>query len=128
MSPLISKYFCAPPMSNLKPVTISSRINNLSFEDAIKIESLLINAGKGSPLIDFFNAYLDSKKDNHNYFDSINSNLINIGGRLGDVMDVIQESSSLDSESGKSISKIERDKIHKAIMLLEEKIKNLNII
>ena len=69
--------------------------HNLSFEDAIKIESLLINSGKGSPLIDFFNAYLDSKKNNHNYFDSINSNLINIGGRLGDVMDVIQESSSL---------------------------------
>ena len=42
-------------------------------------------------------------------------------------MDVIQESSSLDSESGKSISKIERDKIHKAIMLLEEKIKNLKL-
>ena len=35
--------------------------HNLSFEDAIKIESLLINTGKGSPLIDFFNAYLDSK-------------------------------------------------------------------
>ena len=101
--------------------------HNLSFEDAIKIESLLINAGKGSPLIDFFNAYLDSKKDNRNYFDSINSNLINIGGRLGDVMDVIQESSSLDSESGKSISKTELDKIHKAIMLLEEKIKNLKL-
>ena len=101
--------------------------HNSSFDDAIKIESLLINSGKGSPLIDFFNAYLDSKKNNHNYFDSINSNLINIGGRLGDVMDVIQESSSLDSESGKSISKTERDKIHKAIMLLEEKIKNLKL-
>ena len=43
-------------------------------------------------------------------------------------MDVIQESSSLDSESGKSISKIERDKIHKAIMLLEDKIKKLKVI
>jgi len=105
--------------------SLMQNINEI--EDAIKIESLLINTGKGSPLIDFFNAYLDSKKDNHNYFDSINSNLINIGGRLGDVMDVIQESSSLDSESGKSISKIERDKIHKAIMLLEEKIKNLKL-
>ena len=62
-----------------------------------------------------------------NYFENINSVLMNIGGRLGDIMDLTESAFDPKSDLGASLSKSEKDKIHKAILLLEEKIKNLKI-
>ena len=52
---------------------------------------------------------------------------MSIGGRIGDVMDLTETAIDPKSDSGSSLSKKEKDDIHKAIALLEEKIKNLKI-
>ena len=58
-----------------------------------------------------------------NYFKKYKFNMMNIGGRLGDIMDLTESAFDPKSDLGASLSNTEKDKIHKAISLLEEKSK-----
>jgi hypothetical protein len=53
--------------------------------------------------------------------------LINIGGRIGNLMDVTSESLNPNSQDGKNISDKEKDEIHKAIKEVEEKMARLKL-
>ena len=101
--------------------------HTLSVVDAIIIDEILIKKSKGTPLLDSISTNLHAIMNKTNYFENINSVLMNIGGRIGDIMDLTESAFDPKSELGASLSKIEKDKIHKAISLLEEKIKNLKI-
>ena len=52
---------------------------------------------------------------------------MSIGGRIGDVMDLTETAIDPKSDSRFIIKQKRKDDIHKAIALLEEKIKNLKI-
>tara|TARA_B100001057_G_C22748134_1_gene910623 strand:- start:535 stop:990 length:456 start_codon:yes stop_codon:yes gene_type:complete len=101
--------------------------HTLSITDAIRIDELLLKKSKGTPLYDAISTNLHEIMNQTNYFENINSVLMNIGGRLGDIMDLTESAFDPKSDLGASLSKIEKDKIHKAIALLEEKIKNLKL-
>ena len=58
---------------------------------------------------------------------NISNTLINIGGRIGNLMDITSESLNPNSQDGKNISAKEKDKIHKAIKEVEEKMARLKI-
>jgi hypothetical protein len=58
---------------------------------------------------------------------NISNTLINIGGRIGNLMDITSESLNPNSQDGKNISDNEKDKIHKAIKEVEEKMARLKI-
>ena len=102
--------------------------HTLSINDAISIDELLLKKSKGTPLYDAISTNLHAIMNQTNYFENINSILMNIGGRLGDIMDLTDSAFDPKSDLGASLSKTEKDKIHKAITLLEEKIKNLKIL
>ena len=99
----------------------------LSIADALSIDELLLKKSKGTPLYDALSTNLHAIMNQTNYFENINSVLMNVGGRLGDIMDLTESAFDPKSDLGASLSKNEKDKIHKAISLLEEKIKNLKI-
>ena len=101
--------------------------HNISVNDALKLDEILLKKSKGTPLFDVINTHLHSIINESNYFHNISSVLMSIGGRIGDVMDLTETAIDPKSDSGSSLSKKEKDDIHKAIALLEEKIKNLKI-
>ena len=101
--------------------------HNLHFIDAIKLDLILQKNQKGTPFLDNFETLLNEELKDINSSDNISNTLINIGGRIGDLMDVTNESLYPKSHSGEKISDIEKDKIHKAIKEVEEKMARLKL-
>ena len=101
--------------------------HNISFSDAIKLDVLLQQRKLGTPLLDYFNLKLQSELRKINEYESISNVLINIGGRIGNLMDITQEAIKPSGPKGSSISKEEKQKIFKAVSEVEEKIAKLTL-
>ena len=96
--------------------------HNISFSDAIKLDVLLQQRKLGTPLLDYFNLKLQSELRKINEYESISNVLINIGGRIGNLMDITQEAIKPSGPKGSVITKEEKQKIFKAVSEFEEKI------
>ena len=101
--------------------------HNISFSDAIKLDVLLQQRKLGTPLLDYFNLKLQSELRKINEYESISNVLINIGGRIGNLMDITQEAIKPSGPKGSSISNEEKQKIFKAVSEVEEKIAKLKL-
>ena len=101
--------------------------HNLYLSDAIKLDVIMQRNSLGTPLMDNFQIMLDEEFKKVNSFENLENTLLKIGGRVGDLMDVVQEAMNPDSALGKDLSKKERDLINKSIIELEEKIAKLKI-
>lgn len=101
--------------------------HNLHFIDAIKLDLILQKSQKGTPFLDNFEVMLNEELDNIKTTENISNTLINIGGRIGNLMDVTNESLSPDSQDGENLSNKEKDQIHKAIKEVEEKMARLKL-
>ena len=101
--------------------------HNLHLGDAIKLDIIMQRNSLGTPLMDNFQIMLDQEFKKVNSFENLENTLLKVGGRVGDLMDVVQEAMNPDSALGKDLSKKERDLINKSIIELEEKIAKLKI-
>ena len=101
--------------------------HNLHLGDAIKLDIIMQRNSLGTPLMDNFQIMLDEEFKKVNSFENLENTLLKIGGRVGDLMDVVQEAMNPDSALGKDLSKKEKDLINKSIIELEEKIAKLKI-
>ncbi len=101
--------------------------HNLYLSDAIKLDILMQRSLLGTPLIDNFQLFLDNEFKKVNSFENIENTLLKVGGRVGDLMDVVQEAMDPESPLGKDLSKKEKDLISKSIIELEEKIAKLKM-
>ena len=101
--------------------------HNLYLSDAIKLDIIMQRNSLGTPLMDNFQIMLDQEFKKVNSFENLENTLLKVGGRVGDLMDVVQEAMKPDSALGKDLSKKERDLINKSIIELEEKIAKLKI-
>jgi len=101
--------------------------HNLYLVDAIKLDIIMQRNSLGTPLMDNFQIMLDEEFKKVNSFENLQSTLLKVGGRVGDLMDVVQEAMNPDSALGKDLSKKEKDLINKSIIELEEKIAKLKI-
>ena len=101
--------------------------HNLYLSDAIKLDVIMQRNSLGTPLMDNFQIMLDEEFKKVNSFESLENTLLKIGGRVGDLMDVVQEAMNPDSALGKDLSKKEKDLINKSIIELEEKIAKLKL-
>ena len=101
--------------------------HNLYLSDAIKLDIIMQRNSLGTPLMDNFQIMLDEEFKKVNSFENLENTLLKVGGRVGDLMDVVQESMNPDSALGKDLSKKEKDLINKSIIELEEKIAKLKI-
>ena len=61
----------------------------------------------GTPLMDNFQLFLDNEFKKVNSFENLENTLLKVGGRVGDLMDVVQEAMNPDSPLGKDLSKKE---------------------
>ena len=101
--------------------------HNLYLSDAIKLDILMQRSLLGTPLMDNFQLFLDNEFKKVNSFENLENTLLKVGGRVGDLMDVVQEAMDPDSPLGKDLSKKEKDLIFKSIIELEEKIAKLKM-
>ena len=101
--------------------------HNLYLVDAIKLDIIMQRNSLGTPLMDNFQIMLDEEFKKINSFENLENTLLKVGGRVGDLMDVVQEAMNPDSALGKDLSKKEKDLINKSIIELEEKIAKLKI-
>ena len=101
--------------------------HNLYLGDAIKLDVIMQRNSLGTPLMDNFQIMLDQEFKKVNSFENLENTLLKVGGRVGDLMDVVQEAMNPDSALGKDLSKKEKDLINKSIIELEEKIAKLKI-
>ena len=101
--------------------------HNHHLVDAIKLDVLLQQKQLGTPFLDCFNLFLEYELRKINEFENISNVLINIGGRVGNLMDVTQEATDPRSEQGTIISKQEKQKIFEAVSQVEEKIAKLKL-
>ena len=101
--------------------------HNLYFSDAIKLDVIMQRNSLGTPLMDNFQIMLDEEFKKVNSFENLENTLLKFGGRVGNLMDVVQEAMDPQSPLGKDLSKKEKDLISKSIIELEEKIAKLKI-
>ena len=101
--------------------------HNIGLSDAIKLDILLQQKKLGTPLLDCFNFKLDYELRKMNEYENVSSVLINIGGRIGNLMDITQEAIDPASPQGTSVSNQEKQKIFKAVSEVEEKIAKLKL-
>ena len=101
--------------------------HNLYLSDAIKLDVIMQRNSLGTPLMDNFQIMLDEEFKKVNSFENLENTLLKVGGRVGDLMDVVQEAMNPDSALGKDLSKKEKDLINKSIIELEEKIAKLKL-
>ena len=101
--------------------------HNIGLSDAIKLDILLQQKKLGTPLLDCFNFQLDYELRKMNEYENVSSVLINIGGRIGNLMDITQEAIDPASPEGSSITNQEKQNIFKAVSEVEEKIAKLKL-
>ena len=101
--------------------------HNLYLSDAIKLDVIMQRNSLGTPLMDNFQIMLDEEFKKVNSFENLENTLLKVGGRVGNLMDVVQEAMDPESHLGKDLSKKEKDLIAKSIIELEEKIAKLKM-
>ena len=101
--------------------------HNLHLGDAIKLDIIMQRNSLGTPLMDNFQIMLDEEFKKVNSFENLENTLLKVGGRVGNLMDVVQEAMDPQSPLGKDLSKKEKDLISKSIIELEEKIAKLKM-
>tara|TARA_B110001454_G_scaffold145377_1_gene134869 strand:- start:1527 stop:1982 length:456 start_codon:yes stop_codon:yes gene_type:complete len=101
--------------------------HNVHLGDAIKLDILMQRKSLGTPFIDNFELILEDEFKKINSFENVESTLIKIGGRVGNLMDIVQEAINPESSLGKELSNKEKDLISKAITEVEQKIAKLKL-
>ena len=101
--------------------------HHVHLGDAIKLDILMQRKALGTPFIDNFELILEDEFKKINSFENVESTLIKIGGRVGNLMDIVQEAINPESSLGKELSNKEKDLISKAITEVEQKIAKLKL-
>ena len=101
--------------------------HNLHLNDAIKLDVLSVKSQKGTPFLDHISLIINKEFSDMDKLEDVSRNLINIGGRIGNLMDITDKALHPESPKGEEISKREKDKIFNAISEVEEKIAKLKL-
>ena len=101
--------------------------HNLHLDDAIKLDILSLRSQNGSPFLDNIELIIDQEFNELEKLKDLSRILNNIGGRIGNLMDVTEQATSPESQKGAEISSKEKDNIFKAISEVEEKIAKLKL-
>ena len=91
--------------------------HNLYLSDAIKLDVIMQRNSLGTPLMDNFQIMLDEEFKKVNSFENLENTLLKVGGRVGNLMDVVQEAMDPQSPLGKDLSKKEKDLISKLSLI-----------
>ena len=101
--------------------------HNIHLNDAIKLDILSVKSQKGTPFLDHISLIINKEFSDMERLEDVSRNLITIGGRIGNLMDITDKALHPESPKGEEISKREKDNIFNAISEVEEKIAKLKL-
>ena len=96
--------------------------HNIHLNDAIKLDILSVKSQKGTPFLDHISLIINKEFSDMDKIEDVSRNLITIGGRIGNLMDITDKALHPESPKGEEISKREKDNIFNAISEVDEKI------
>ncbi len=102
--------------------------NNIHHKDSIEIDKACLKKGFGSPMLTAHESILESEKVKMSKFENTSNTLINIGAKIGRLMETTHKAIEDESEMGNKLSQKEKEQIHKSIDEVEEKILQLKVI
>ena len=106
----------------------NNKDNNIHHKDSIEIDKACLKNGFGSPMLTAHESILEAEKVKLKNFENTSNTLINIGAKIGRLMETTQKAIEDDSELGDKLSQKEKELIHKSIDEVEEKILQLKVI
>jgi len=101
--------------------------HNIHLNDAIKLDILSVKSQKGTPFLDHISLIINKEFSDMDKIEDVSRNLITIGGRIGNLMDITDKALHPEGPKGEEISKREKDNIFNAISEVEEKIAKLKL-
>ncbi|EDZ60272.1 hypothetical protein PB7211_595 [Candidatus Pelagibacter sp. HTCC7211] len=96
--------------------------------DSIKIDIECLKRGLGNPMLSAHEDMLESTSPEYKNLDNVSNTLINIGAKIGKLMETTQKATSPKGEGGSKISESEKKHISKALNDVEDKILELKLI
>jgi uncharacterized UPF0160 family protein len=96
--------------------------------DSIKIDIECLKRGLGSPMLTAHEDMLEATNPEYKNLDNASNTLINIGAKIGRLMETTQKAINPEGESGQKISETEKKHISKALNDVEDKILQLRMI
>ena len=106
----------------------NNKDNNIHHKDSIEIDKYCLKKGYGNPMLTAHESILEAERIKLNNFEDTSNTLINIGAKIGRLMETTQKAIGDDSDLGKKLSQKEKQLIHKSIDEVEEKILQLKVI
>ena len=106
----------------------NNKDNNIHHKDSIEIDKACLKNGFGSPMLTAHESILEAEKIKLRKSENTSNTLINIGAKIGRLMEATQKATEDDSEMGDKLSQKEKELIHKSIDEVEEKILQLKVI
>ena len=65
--------------------------HNLHLIDAISLDLIMLKSQRGTPFIDNINLILENEFNTQEFVEDVSKNLLNIGGRIGNLMDITEK-------------------------------------
>jgi len=96
--------------------------------DSIKIDIECLKRGLGNPMLSAHEDMLEAISPEYKNLDNASNTLINIGAKIGRLMETTQKAINPKGESGHKISENEKKHISKALNDVEDKILELKLI
>ena len=96
--------------------------------DSIKIDIECLKRGLGSPMLTAHEDLLEATSSEYKNLDNASTTLINIGAKIGRLMEATQSAINPEGEGGHKISELEKKHITKAINDVEDKILELKLL
>ena len=111
-----------------KCTDVNNRDNNIHHKDSIEIDKYCLRNGYGNPMLIAHESILEAERIKLNKYEDASNTLINIGAKIGRLMETTQKAIEDESDQGKNLSQKEKQSIHKSIDEVEEKILQLKVI
>ena len=102
--------------------------HNIHHKDSVAIDIESLKRGFGSPMLTAHEDLLEATSPEYKNLDNTSTTLINIGAKIGRLMEATQLAINPEGEGGRKISESEKKHITKAINDVEDKILELKLL
>lgn len=102
--------------------------HNIHHKDSVAIDIECLKRGLGSPMLTAHEDLLEATSPEYKNLGNTSTTLINIGAKIGRLMEATQSAINPEGEGGHKISELEKKHISKAINDVEDKILELKLL
>ena len=114
--------------SHFRKCSDENDTQDIHLIDSIKIDIECLKRGLGNPMLTAHEDMLEASNPEYKNLDNASNTLINIGAKIGRLMETTQKAINPKGESGQKISETEKKHISKALNDVEDKILELKLI